>query len=168
MHFGSYFFLIILASITSFLIGQASRPWERENYYNGEHAKDCCLDCGSTWLNNPHDVSKESVSRNLNNTPNSTQAPDEPALQEQPPPETPSVVPSFFRIGSSDPPSLSAKRQPMTIHFAITESGDLSGPFASAAVRQRRSSIGNKPSSIDNKDCRIAESCNPWQQTQQN
>ena len=51
----------------------------------------------STGLDNSHDVSEESVTRNLDNAPNATQVPDEPALQDQPLPETPSVFSRFFR-----------------------------------------------------------------------
>ena len=55
----------------------------------------------SAGLDNSHDVSEESVTRDLDNAPNAThwQAPDEPALhwQDQPPPETPSVFSRFFR-----------------------------------------------------------------------
>ena len=52
----------------------------------------------STGLDNSHDVSEESVTRNLDNAPNATQVP--PASQDQPLPETPSVFSRFFR--SSD------------------------------------------------------------------
>ena len=51
----------------------------------------------STRLHNSHDVSEESVTRNLDNAPNATQVPDEPASQDQPLPETPSVFSRFFR-----------------------------------------------------------------------
>ena len=51
----------------------------------------------STRLDNSHDVSEESVTRNLDNAPNATQVPDEPASQDQPLPETPSVFSRFFR-----------------------------------------------------------------------
>ena len=49
----------------------------------------------STRLHNSHDVSEESVTRNLDNAPNATQVP--PASQDQPLPETPSVFSRFFR-----------------------------------------------------------------------
>ena len=49
----------------------------------------------STRLDNSHDVSEESVTRNLDNAPNATQVP--PASQDQPLPETPSVFSRFFR-----------------------------------------------------------------------
>ena len=53
------------------------------------------------------------MTRNLDNAPNATQVPDEPASQDQPLPETPSVFSRFF-----DPPaSMSAQRPPMTIHL---------------------------------------------------
>ena len=67
----------------------------------------------STRLDNSHDVSEESVTRNLDNAPNATQVPDEPAPQDQHLPETLLSFPA-----SSDPPaSLSAKRPSMTIHL---------------------------------------------------
>ena len=31
-------------TVTAFRAGQASRPGKRENKYNGEHARDCCID----------------------------------------------------------------------------------------------------------------------------
>ena len=45
----------------------------------------------------PRPGSEESVTRNLDNAPEATQVPDKPALQDQPPPETPSVFSRFFR-----------------------------------------------------------------------
>ena len=31
-------------TVTAIRAGQPSWAWKRENYYNGDHARDCCLD----------------------------------------------------------------------------------------------------------------------------
>ena len=65
-------------------VGQASRPGIITMVNTHETVT-------STGLDNSHDVS------DLDNAPNATQVPDEPALQDQPLPETPSVFSRFFR-----------------------------------------------------------------------
>ena len=75
---------------------------------------------------------RESVTRNLDNAPNATQVPDEPAPQDQHLPETLLSFPA-----SSDPPaSLSAKRPPTTIH--LTESGDLASSDPPVSLSAKR------------------------------